>query len=94
MAQICKASSRSPQVNLIEKLKLICQTFHFAYKIQKISLFGMILIRLKLHQFFNGVSRTFPIYKHGRGKRGQELEKFSKKPFSPFSVVKNKFHHF
>ena len=63
---------------------------HFILRIRfiKISLFGMILIRLKLHQFFNGVARTFPTHKHGRRKRGQEFQKFSKKLFSPFWVVK------
>jgi len=36
----------------------------------------MILIRLKLHQFFNGVARTFPTHKHGRRKKNLAKSRF------------------
>jgi len=39
----------------------------------------MILIRLKSHQFFNGWHGRFPTHKHGRQRRGQKFEDFSKK---------------
>ena len=34
----------------------------------------MVLKRLKLPKFFNGVARTFPTHKHGCRKRGRNLE--------------------
>ena len=45
----------------------------------KISLFRMVLKRLKLPQFFNGVARTFPEHKHGCRKRGKNLKISAKK---------------
>jgi len=36
----------------------------------------MILIRLKLHQFLNGVARTFPTYKYGRRKKNLAKKRF------------------
>jgi len=69
VAQIYKATSRFPQLNLIKKLKFICQHFILRIRFSKISLFGMMLIRLKLHQFLNGVARTFPTHKYGRRKK-------------------------
>jgi len=37
---------------------------------------------LELHQFFNGVARSFPIYKHGRRKGDRYLKCSAKKLFS------------
>jgi len=39
----------------------------------------MVLKRLKLHQFFNGVAQTFSYTKAWVSERGQEFEIFSKK---------------
>jgi len=66
-------------MKLIKQLKLICQTFHFAYKIQQISLFRMILIRLKSHQLFNGVARTFSYTQAWASEEEAGISKFSQK---------------
>jgi len=42
----------------------------------------MMLKRFKLHQFFNGVARTFPTRKHGCRKRGRNVQILAKKLFS------------
>jgi len=69
-------------------LELICQIFHFVYRIQQITLFRMVLKRLKLPQFFNGVARTFPPHKRGCQKRGKNLEISAKKAVFLVSSVK------
>jgi len=47
-------------------------------RFSKISLFEMVLKRLKLPKFFNGVARTFPRHKH-TGVRGARIWKFQQK---------------
>jgi len=49
----------------------------------------MVLKRLKLHQFFNGVARTFPTHKHGCRKRGKNLKIAAKMAVALVSSVKN-----
>jgi len=71
------------------QLELICQIFHFSYRIQQITLFRMVLKRLKIPQFFNGVAGTFPPHKHGCRKRGNDLKISAKKAVFLFSSVKN-----
>jgi len=59
------------------------------------SLFGMVLKRLKLPKLFNGVARTFPTHKHIGVERGKGIWKFSKKCcFHNFEWWKPIFHHF
>jgi len=55
----------------------------------------MVLKRLKLLKFFNGVARTFPTHKHMGVGRGPGILNFQQKMlFSLYRVVKTKFHHF
>jgi len=49
----------------------------------------MVLKRLKLHQFFNGVARTFPTHKHGCRKKGKNLKISAKKAVFLVSSGKN-----
>jgi len=48
----------------------------------------MVLERLKLLQFFNGVARTFPPHKHGCRKRGKNLKSSAKMAVFLLSSVK------
>jgi len=54
----------------------------------------MVLKRFKLHQFFNGVARTFSYTQAWVSEGGQEFENFSKKGYFLVSSGKTKFHHF
>jgi len=55
----------------------------------------MVLKRLKLPKFFNGLARTcFYTLAYGCRKRGRNLKISAKMLFSWFRVIKTKLHHF
>ena len=48
-----------------KQLKLVCQIFHFTYKIQKISLLRVVLKRLKLPNFLMVWHERFQLTRMG-----------------------------
>ena len=73
------------------QLKLICHVFHFAYiRFSKISLFGMVLKRLKLPKLFKWCGTN--LFLHTSiwvSEGGQEFENFSKNAAFIISIGKN-----
>jgi len=69
-------------------LKLICQIFYFAYKIQQNFTVQNGFKTLKITLLFNGVARTFSETQAWVPGEGQEFEIFSKKPVSLVSSGK------
>jgi len=73
---------------------LSVECFIFRMRFNKISLFIMVLKRLKLHQFLMVRHELYPTHKHGCRKGGRNLKCSGTWLFSEFRVVKNTFHHF
>jgi len=61
------------------QLKLICEIFYLRIRLNKISIFRIVLKRLKLHHSFNGVARIFSYTQAWVSEGEQEFENFSKK---------------